>query len=82
MLLASAPVLQFEQLPIDWGELRFLLRATAAAMRSHDAIEEADFRRVDALCRHAERLPGVLRAWYESAKGSRRDAVLSSFFAP
>ena len=67
-LLASAPVLQFGQLPIDWGELRFLLRATAAAMRSHDAIEEADFRRVDALCRDAEQLPDVLRSWYESAK--------------
>ena len=25
--LASAPVLQFEQLPLEWGELRFLLRA-------------------------------------------------------
>lgn len=67
-LLASAPVLQFEQLPIDWGEMRFLLRATASAMRSHDAIEEADFRRVDALCRDGERLPDVLRSWYESAK--------------
>ena len=34
MMLASAPVLQFEHLPIEWGDLRFLLRATASAMRT------------------------------------------------
>jgi formate dehydrogenase maturation protein FdhE len=66
--LASPPVLQFDQLPIEWGDLRFLLRATAAAMRSHEALEDVDFRRVETLCRDAERLPIALRSWYESAK--------------
>ncbi len=66
--LASAPVLRFEHLPIEWGDLRFLLRATAAAMRSHEALDEADFRRVETLCRDAERLPIAMRSWYESAK--------------
>jgi formate dehydrogenase formation protein len=64
--LASAPVLQFEHLPIEWGDLRFLLRATASAMRTHEALEERDFRRVEALCRDADRLPGALRSWYEA----------------
>jgi formate dehydrogenase maturation protein FdhE len=63
--LAHAPVLHFEQVPIDWGDLRFLLRATASAMRSHDAIDALDARRVDELCRDASRLPVVLRSWYE-----------------
>lgn len=63
--LSSGPILQFEQLKIDWGDVRFLLRATAAAMRTHDAIEERDFRRVDALCRDGTRLPEIVRAWYE-----------------
>ncbi len=67
-LLGKGPLLQFEHLPIDWGDLRFLLRATAAAMRSHEALEERDFRRVEALCRDTERLPAVLRSWYESAR--------------
>jgi formate dehydrogenase maturation protein FdhE len=66
--LASAPVLQFEQLPLEWGELRFLLRATASAMRSHEALDETDFRRVETLCRDSEKLPVVIRSWYESAK--------------
>ena len=57
-LLASAPVLKFEHIPIEWGDLRFLLRATAAAMRSHEALDETDFRRIETLCRDSERLPG------------------------
>jgi len=69
-LLASPPILQFEHLPIDWGDLRFLLRATAAAMRTHEALEDQDFRRVETLCRDAERLPIVIRTWYESSRPS------------
>jgi formate dehydrogenase maturation protein FdhE len=66
--LASPPVLQFEQLPLEWGEFRFLLRATASAMRSHEALDEMDFRRIEALCRDTDRLPVAVRSWYESAK--------------
>jgi Uncharacterized protein involved in formate dehydrogenase formation len=66
--LAKPPVLQFDQLPIDWGGLRFLLRATASAMRSHDALDDHDSRRVDELCRDASRLPSVVRSWYEALK--------------
>jgi formate dehydrogenase maturation protein FdhE len=66
--LASPPVLHFEHLPIEWGDLRFLLRATASAMRSHEALDDADFRRVETLCRDAARLPVALRSWYESAQ--------------
>ncbi|HJR58980.1 MAG TPA: formate dehydrogenase accessory protein FdhE [Vicinamibacterales bacterium] len=67
-LLPNGPILQFEHLPIDWSDVRFLLRATASAMRNHDALEEADVRRVDAICRDASRLPAVLRSWYDSAR--------------
>lgn len=67
--LASPPVLHFEHLPIEWGDVRFLLRATASAMRTHDALDADDFRRVETLCRDAERLPLVLRSWYETGHG-------------
>jgi formate dehydrogenase maturation protein FdhE len=69
-LLAAPPMLQFEHIPIEWGDLRFLLRATAAAMRSHDALDDGDFRRVENLCRDSERLPIALRSWYESTRPS------------
>lgn len=67
-MLAQGPILHFEHLPIEWSDVRFLLRATAQAMRKHDAIEDADVRRVDALCRDATRLPEVVRSWYEAAR--------------
>jgi hypothetical protein len=64
--LAKPPVLRFEHLPLDWSDVRFLLRSTASAMRTHDAIDTNDFRRVDALCRDSDRLPIVVKSWYEA----------------
>ena len=66
--LAKGPILEFEHLPIDWSDVRFLLRATALAMRNHDALEDADVRRIDGLCRDASRLPVVLRSWYDAVR--------------
>ena len=67
-LLASGPILRFEHLPLDWSDIRFLLRATASAMRTHDAIDDQDCRRVEALSRDSERLPAAMRRWYESVR--------------
>ena len=67
-LAAGKPILVFEQLPIDWSDLRFLVRSTADAMRTHDAIEADDYRRVEMLSRDAERLAPAIRNWYEAAR--------------
>jgi FdhE protein len=69
-LLATAPILKFDNLKIDWSDVRYLLRATAAAMRTHDAIEDRDFSRADALCREGTRLAEIVRTWYEGARAS------------
>jgi hypothetical protein len=67
-LLASGPILQFEHLKIDWSDVRYLLRATAAAMRTHEALEDRDFQRADALCRDGVRLPEIVRVWYAGGR--------------
>ena len=67
-LAAGKPILAFEQVPIDWSDLRFLVRSTADAMRTHEAIEPEDYRRVEALSRDAERLAPAIRNWYEAAR--------------
>src|SRR6185436_21070874 len=67
-LAAGRPILTFEQVPIDWSDLRFMVRSTADAMRTHEAIEADDFRRVDMLSRDAERLAPAVRNWYEAAR--------------
>ena len=69
-LLASGPILQFEHLPIDWSDVRFLLRAVASAMRGHDALDEMDYRRVEALCRDSSKLPAAIRSWYEAPRAA------------
>jgi formate dehydrogenase maturation protein FdhE len=67
-LLSNGPILQFEHLLVDWNDMRFLLRATAGAMRTHDALDEADYRRAEMLARDAERLPAVVQRWFESVR--------------
>ncbi len=68
-LLGSAPILKFDHLKIDWSDVRYLLRVTASAMRTHDAIEDRDFARADALTREGTRLPDVIREWYQTSRG-------------
>lgn len=67
-LLAAGPILQFEHLPIDWSDMRVLLRGVATAMRRHEALEDEDYRRAEALSRDSERLPAIVRSWYESVR--------------
>jgi formate dehydrogenase maturation protein FdhE len=67
-LLANPPVLQFEHLSIDWTEFRTVLRSTASSMRTHDAIEPADFRRAEVLSRDTQGIAAVARVWYESVR--------------
>jgi FdhE protein len=90
-LLPTGPILQFDHLSVDWSDVRFLLRATASAMRTHDALDEADFRRAETLARDADRLPGVVRSWYESVRdgaapiapeGAGLEAVLQQVMRP
>ena len=90
-LAAGRPILEFDQLPIDWSDVRFLLRATAQAMRNHEALEASDMRRLDALSRDASRLPAVFRSWYDAARpggsaldpeGEGLEAVLQQAMRP
>jgi formate dehydrogenase maturation protein FdhE len=66
-LLAAGPILQFDHLKIDWSDLRFLMRAVAAAMRTHEALDPGDLRKVDTVTRDAGVLPQVVRAWYSGS---------------
>lgn len=71
-LLREGAILRFEHLKIDWSDIRFLVRAVAAAMRTHEALDPADLRKVEVVTRDSENLPKVVRSWYE---GTRPDAT-------
>ena len=68
--LAKGPILRFEHLKIDWSDVRFLVRAVGAAMRTHEALDQAEVRTIDAITRDAERLPEVVRTWYEGTQAT------------
>jgi len=74
-LLAAGPILKFDHLKIDWSDLRFLVRAVAAAMRTHEALDPVDLKKVEVVTRDAERLPLVVRAWFEGQSGELMDQV-------
>jgi len=74
-LAGGKPILRFEDVPIDLSDARFLVRATADAMRAHEAIEPEDYRRVETLTRDSAQLPAVIRSWYESGRPGAADAT-------
>jgi hypothetical protein len=61
-------ILTFDQIPIDWSDLRFMIRATADTMRKYESIEPDDYRRIEVLSRDAEKLPAAMRNWYDRAR--------------
>ena len=87
-LLKAGAILQFDHLKIDWSDVRFLVRAVGAAMRTHEALDPADLNLVEAVTRDAERLPRVVRAWFESnaggagTEGNGLDSVLLQAMRP
>lgn len=75
--LSQGRILHFQHLKIDWSDVRFLVRAVAGAMRTHEALDQGDLRSIEAITRDAERLPQVVRTWYEGtpAGGTRVPAA-------
>lgn len=65
-LLTAGPILRFEHLQLDWSDVRFLVRAVGAAMRTHDALDPSDLKKVEVVTRDPDRLPLIVRAWYEA----------------
>jgi len=63
-LAEGRPLLRFADLPLNWSELRYLLRTAADLMHRHDALDEAGFRRAEALARGDPGLEELVRAWF------------------
>jgi hypothetical protein len=58
------PVLAFADIPLNWTDFRLMFRETSALMHRYDALEDADYRRAEALGREADALPPIVMAWY------------------
>lgn len=78
LLAAGRPILSFDQVPIDWSDVRFLVRSTADAMRAHEAIEADDYRRIEILTRDADKLGPAIRNWFDAARPTPADGTVIS----
>ena len=58
------PLLRFDDLTLNWSDFRFVFRSVAELMRRHDALDEADYRRTEALGREAHRLEPLVVQWF------------------
>jgi hypothetical protein len=65
----ARPVLRFEDIPLELTDLRLMVRQSADILRRFGALEDADFRAVQAIGRDMKLL-AVAAAWYRSAAES------------
>lgn len=62
------PIVRFDEIPFDWGELRVLFRQVADLLRRYDLLEPADAASLQELIRSGRPSADDVAAWYgESA---------------
>jgi hypothetical protein len=63
---SATPILRFEDIPLDLSDLRLMVRQIADVLRRYGALEEHDYRKVQALGRDMQLLT-VTGQWFRSA---------------
>lgn len=67
-LTAGRPVLSFADLPIDWTEVRLMVRRTAGLLERFEAVEPSEAEAVVAIAREGHLLEPLVVDWYESTR--------------
>jgi FdhE protein len=65
------PVLEFKDIPIDWTDLRLMVRQTADILRRFETLEPPDYDRLQSLARDGQ-IEAVVTGWYNSAMSPAR----------
>jgi len=64
-LTRGGPLASFGEFPVDWSEVRLLIRQVTDVLRRMDVIDQASATRLHATGREAS-LPERARTWYEA----------------
>lgn len=75
----ARPVLRFEIIPLELTDLRLMVRQTADVLRRFEAMDDADYQKVQAVGRDVT-LVAVASQWYRS--GAERHVVAVGLSAP
>lgn len=70
------PLLAFEEIPLDWTEMRLMVRQTVDILRRFDSLDEEGCTTLQAIARQPEQFQEVVRRWYQSAASG--DATAAS----
>jgi hypothetical protein len=65
-LARGETLLRYDEIALDWGELRRLLRDVSDLLRRFGMMETEDVQRVQALTRESQALEPLVRWWYDS----------------
>jgi hypothetical protein len=77
----ARPLLQFEAVPLAVTDLRLMVRQTADVLRRFGALDDADYRAVEAMGRDMNLLDVAAR-WYRRSAGHHAVASVGSGHAP
>ncbi len=65
-LQAGRPLLRFQEIPIEWTDVRLAVRQTADILLRFDALEGPDHLALQSLVREGGALEPIVREWYQS----------------
>jgi formate dehydrogenase maturation protein FdhE len=66
LLTDRRPLLAFEEIPLDWTEMRLMVRQTVDILRRFDSLDEEGRTTLHAIARQPEQFQEVVRRWYQS----------------
>ncbi len=64
---AGRPLLRFEEIPLDWTDVRLVFRQTADVLRRFEALEPADYRALQAIGHEGHALEPLVADWFNRA---------------
>ena len=66
---AARPAVRFEDIPLDWSDLRLALRQTADVLARFDSLDRADYEHIVSMTRESNALEPLVTNWYIATSG-------------
>ena len=66
---AARPAVRFEDIPLDWSDLRLALRQTADVLLRFDSLDRPDYEHIVAMTRESNALEPLVTNWYIATSG-------------
>ena len=66
---AARPAVRFEDIPLDWSDLRLALRQIAEVLARFESLDRADSEHILAMTRESNTLEPIVANWYTATSG-------------